>query len=166
MNEPIKLPPLPMPDGTAYGDNRTIKGHYFMPEKVRAFAALAIEQATADLREQLLSCGYDGVAQAERIDRLCEQLAKAEAERDEAIRDHDAVVQRYMGEIQCLTEERTETRAELARLTTLRPIKTRKPEDAALFWEKSRNGQHWMLVDRREWHSHWTPLPPVTEADK
>jgi len=53
MTEPIKLPPLPMPDGTAYGDNRTIKGHYFMPEKVRAFATLAIEQATAELREQV-----------------------------------------------------------------------------------------------------------------
>jgi hypothetical protein len=141
VNEPIKLPPLPMPDGTAYGDNRTIKGHYFMPEKVRAFAALAVEQATADLREQLLSCGYDGVAQAERIDRLCEQLAKAEAERDEA-------------------------RAELARLTTLRPIASLPPNTQCLRWTQSRTGQHWMLVDKHDWHDFWTPLPPVKEADK
>jgi len=72
-----------------------------------------------------------------------------------------------VAEVDALMQERDqlhEARAEWARLTTLRPIKTRKPEDAALFWEKSRNGQHWMLVDRREWHSHWTPLPDVKET--
>ena len=138
MTEPIKLPPLPMPDGTAYGDNRTIKGHYFMPEKVRAFATLAIEQATADLRADL---EFQTNARLKDAEDFRVKLKQERKERDEA-------------------------RAELARLTTLRPIASLPPNTQCLRWTQSRTGQHWMLVDKHDWHDFWTPLPPVKEADK
>jgi hypothetical protein len=62
--------------------------------------------------------------------------------------------------------ERNEARAELARLTTLRPIASLPPNTQCLRWTQSRTGQHWMLVDKHDWHDFWTPLPPVKEADK
>jgi len=61
--------------------------------------------------------------------------------------------------------ERDEARAELARLTTLRPIASLPPNTQCLRWTQSRTGQHWMLVDKHDWHDFWTPLPPVKEAD-
>ena len=138
MTEPIKQPePLRLADA--------LSGvMYSANDVVKAAALLRTQHAQLSEWEAKATTWLLSPEAATRLDGYVElgaMLAKAEAERDEA-------------------------RAELARLTTLRPIKTRKPEDAALFWEKSRNGQHWMLVDRREWHSHWTPLPPVKEADK
>jgi len=65
-----------------------------------------------------------------------------------------------------LRRERNEARAELARLTTLRPIASLPPNTQCLRWTQSRTGQHWMLVDKHDWHDFWTPLPPVKEADK
>jgi DNA repair exonuclease SbcCD ATPase subunit len=105
------------------------------------------------------------------VERLRAELSACAEERNNYSRILTALGMEEEGdpvaEVEALMQERDqlhEARAELTRLTTLRPIKTRKPEDAALFWEKSRNGQHWMLVDRREWHSHWTPLPDVKET--
>jgi hypothetical protein len=212
MTEPIKLPPI---SGRltflSAADQYAITG----------LMQLAVEQATADLRAELeteraaskVIC--DELASVRRDmnlicasnERLRNQLEKAEAERDEAIKDRDDVLASYADACQQLLdaekagdEARAELeghkaarmayasefppneegepdvgsihqniralKAELARLTTLRPIASLPPNTQCLRWTQSRTGQHWMLVDKREWHSHWTPLPPVKEADK
>ena len=163
MTEPIKQPePLRLADalsGVMYSANDVVK----------AAALLRTQHAQLSEWEAKATTWLLSPEAATRLDGYVElgaMLAKAEAERDEAIRDHDAVVQRYMGEIQCLTEERNETRSELARLTTLRPIASLPPNTQCLRWTQSRTGQHWMLVDKHDWHDFWTPLPPVKEADK
>ena len=55
MSETIKLPELPVPDG-AVGivrrGGQTLAGHYYVQEKVRAYARLAVEQNTEALRAE------------------------------------------------------------------------------------------------------------------
>jgi hypothetical protein len=41
----MKLPVLPVPDGTLYGHDRTIRGHAFITEKVRQIQRDAISAA-------------------------------------------------------------------------------------------------------------------------
>ena len=48
----MKLPPLPMPDGTLYGPDRTIKGHAYLASSVRAWAEAAIEAAIEQARKE------------------------------------------------------------------------------------------------------------------
>jgi chromosome segregation ATPase len=174
MTEPIKLPPFDW--------------HYLVDQSgVEDYARLAVEQATADLRAELADiraelAGGDAaalpndytttqMARTIRTERdkfmwqvrdTCTRAEKAEAERDEAIRDHDAVLERFQGEIQCLTEERDEARAELARLTTLRPASEHANTGLALWHFAS--GAATVSRKAQVGSVGWTPLPDVKEA--
>jgi hypothetical protein len=111
------------------------------------------------VRERLLSSEYDGVLKAERIDRLCEQLQKAEAERDEE-----------QSRTLALELQLDEARAELARLTTLRPMDEWHDDDGDVLWWRvpieeapyasSPLDDSWT----GSYYTHWTPIPPANEA--
>jgi hypothetical protein len=69
----IKLPPLPalpLPDGTLYGVDRKVKGHPFLPAKVRAFAlqygelCTLVERAAGDKRVAGLVAGNTSLLEA------------------------------------------------------------------------------------------------------
>jgi hypothetical protein len=126
--------------------------------------ARAIEQATAVWRERLLSSEYDGVLKAERIDRLCEQLKKAEAEREEARKALGDLMGTWSAQcdlLQKTEKERNEARAELARLTTLRPASEHDTQNEALWWNSA---DDFVSASYFPDGRYWTPLPPVKEA--
>jgi hypothetical protein len=79
MTEPIKLPPLPMPDGTAYGPHRTAE-HYFLHAKMRDYARLYVEQATAELRAELEDMEQRALSEWHQKLEAQERAEKAEAE--------------------------------------------------------------------------------------
>jgi hypothetical protein len=154
MTEPIKLPPLGRAVGIwapAYGENevrdyacRAVESYkattelppidlFNLPPDVKkvaqSYARLAVEQATADLREALR------VTQVE----ACKSIERLQAERNEA-------------------------RAELARLTTLRPMDGyfhRAGDRPVLFHYRNREPSTTYCAGA----IGWTPLPPVKEAD-
>jgi hypothetical protein len=145
MTEPIKLPP--------FSPNLRVSER--QREFAQDYARLAVEQATAELRAELAAV----TERAENLDRAKEFMRCALSVR---------------------TDERDEARAELARLTTLRPIKT-APTDGTeimLYNGKRRatgfygKPEGWANPKMFIWPyikvnpTHWTPLPPVKEADK
>jgi len=142
MNEPIKLPKLPEPWN-------------FTRPTVEAYARLAVEQATADLRAML--------------DRAIERLHAAEAalqpvkaERDEA-RAELARLTELLSDVRAVEAELAEKSDELARLTTLRPVSEWKEEDV-VFWELYGPAEYARWRHSDAFHaSHWTPLPDVKE---
>jgi hypothetical protein len=143
MTEPTKLPKLPEPWN-------------FTRPTVEAYAALAVEQATADLRAML--------------DRAIERLHAAEAalqpvkdERDEA-RAELARLTELLSDVRAVEAELAEKSDELARLTTLRPASEQldDPNRLTIGWFFA--GSKWWPVLRLSRATHWTPLPNVTEA--
>ncbi|MFO0253380.1 MAG: hypothetical protein ACK52V_04620 [Betaproteobacteria bacterium] len=80
--EPIKLPPLDLESGEHLHD---------IVAWANAHATLAVEQATADLRERAEKAEAQNADWAEKATKACakldEAVMKAEAERDEAMRD-------------------------------------------------------------------------------
>jgi sRNA-binding protein len=125
---------------------------WFTAMQMRNYARLAVEQATADLRGQL----------AAMTRRANDEYLAASAHRNWA------ELQRIRAEK--VEAERDEARAELARLTTLRPASEHDPnEDGYARWFFHKD-DYWAEVgsDHRkpQYATHWTPLPPVKEADK
>jgi hypothetical protein len=118
---------------------------------------------------------WDDTEQADEFCILCEKLerelnaAKAEVEAlKRRLGQHDACngvmgESGYVPECISMRAERDEARAELARLTTLRTIKT-APVTGYLSWNKSVSGA-WKWT-HPNYATHWTPLPDVKEADK
>jgi len=139
-------------------------------------ARFAVEQATADLRAELadiraelaggdsasLPNGYTTTQMARTIraerDKFMWQV------RDTCVRAEKANKSVWKQLCDLAIAQRNEAKAELARLTTLRPIASLPPNVQCLRWTQSRTGQHWVLVDKHDWHDFWTPLPDVKEA--
>jgi hypothetical protein len=96
------------------------------------------------------------------LEHVASGLAAAEMRRDIARSRND--VEQMQHEINMLASRAEKAEVELARLTTLRPISSLPPSVQCLRWTQSRTGQHWMLVDKHDWHDFWTPLPNVKEA--
>lgn len=165
MTEPIKLPPIP-------------EHEFLFRDDLLAYARLAVEQATAGLRAEvdklrLLGERVNGIrnsiigAQAVNFSEHVYPLVAALNEAgfvgknyDEARKDLGTLIE----QVKKAEAERDEARAELARLTTLRPI----PEygdfpQPAIYW--SNDGDGWMVDDDID-GTHWTPLPEPKEADK
>jgi hypothetical protein len=162
MTEPIKLPELPEPWN-------------FTRPTVEAYAALAVEQATADLRAELadiraelaggdsasLPNGYTTTQMARTIraerDKFMWQV------RDTCVRAEKANKSVWKQLCDLAIAQRNEAKAELARLTTLRPI-SRTPTDEqeqGLTWVRVNDYWAWTGSDEA---THWTPLPDVKEA--
>ncbi len=198
MTEPIKLPPLGRAVGIwapAYGENevrdyacRAVESYkattelppidlFNLPPDVKkvaqSYARLAveqnIEQATADLREQVevlqsrAEVQNAALACVRNDFRECAARAeKAEAERDEARKDRDDVLASYADACKQLLEAEKagdEARAELARLTTV----AHKHE---WFRTGAMEPGQMRCISCGVWGKEETPLPPVKEADK
>jgi hypothetical protein len=214
MTEPIKLPNMPFDLYQGIQDCDQYNA-------IRKYTTDAVEQATADLRRDLIDATNDKaqmqheinalLARAEKAEGYAEHLltearrtadvmAQVEAERDEALKataDLRAELQTYIGLAarrniclklvedvlndpeydassidmeywdslhdlaQKVGRDRDEARAELARLTTLRPASEWDRETIVV----------WYLLIGYEWipcgladGTHWTPLPIVKEA--
>ena len=115
----MKLPPLPMPDGTLYGPDRTIKGHAYLASSVRAWAEAAIE---AELAANTLPCGHHHslmLKSAETGDPLYCELCDLRAQRNDLEIELAAiqrVAEQYQDEAGKLTHELAQARAECERL--------------------------------------------------
>jgi hypothetical protein len=170
MTEPIKMPPLSLRD-------RALLQYDPLPT-IERYATLAVEQNTADLREALR------VTQVE----ACKSIERLQAERDEARAELSACADERnnysriltvlgmeeegdpVAEVDALMQERDqlhEARAELARLTTLRPHNEHKQGDRVLIWEKvllhEDRWLFWNHGNRCPPGAYWTPIPPVKE---
>ncbi len=147
MTEPIKLPPLTDEQMQALVKECGLdwqRGYMplFDDDPTNRYAVLieaAVEQATAELRAANEALGKRQEWWNESLFRVQQALDKALAERDEA-------------------------RAELARLTTLRPYDTCTGNTPALYWAWEDN--EWVCDPLLQRPTHWTPLPPVKEADR
>jgi hypothetical protein len=212
MTEPIKLPPIPHEWSMCLGEwSSPVYDHTAMHD----YARLAVEQATAELREQLTAMTKRAEA-AEVVllesrklgEELFADFEKAAAERDDLradaerwkfVRRHswkelqrvrvlagikvDSVLgpnwqdavddlleaagtteQAIAARAEKAEAERDEARAELARLTTLRPYDTCTGNTPALYWAWDDN--EWVCDPLLQRPTHWTPIPPVKEADK
>jgi hypothetical protein len=188
MTEPTKLPPQPSHWSIRF--NATDRCE--IAEHVR----LAVEQATADLRAnrdywyEACQKAYqerDGaslqntILEGELRDRIAERdealkaTADLRAELASVLADWNDIVKAIgsptnggaIGHAKALRRERDEARAELARLTTLRPASEHDGETEVLWWW--RFGVTWLgeRVDKEPAAGckFWTPLPPVKEAD-
>ena len=140
MNEPIKLQDVPV-------SQRDLQWHTAATKALRA-----VEQATADLRVELAAIKVENA-------KAFDTIATIAAERD-------AWGDRYLK----ASLQRDEARAELARLTTLRPASEHDPtKDGYARWF-FHTDDYWAEVGsdhrRPQYATHWVPLPPVKEADK
>jgi hypothetical protein len=79
-------------------------------------------------------------------------------------------IKRLRAEANKAEAERDEARAELARLTTLRPASEHDPNEHGNVRWFFHTDDYWAEVRcdhrRPQYATHWTPLPPVKEADK
>jgi hypothetical protein len=121
----------------------------------------ALRLAAVPICERSISWQSDATIELRRLHAIEQATADLRADREALVKANVEL----LGRIQKAEAERDEARAELARLTTLRPIASLPPNTQCLRWTQSRTGQHWMLVDKHDWHDFWTPLPPVKEAD-
>ena len=83
----MKLPPLPVPDGTLYGPDRGIKGHSYLAATMRQYAMHAVAELEAEL-------GRVTAERDEALEDACavvKSLQEANAERDAAVRDAEAL---------------------------------------------------------------------------
>jgi hypothetical protein len=150
-----------------------------------SFSRDQVEQATAELRAELAR-----VTESARttIKQMRDEGMRAEAERDEARAELSACADERnnysriltvlgmeeegdpVAEVDALMQERDqlhEARAELARLTTLRPHNEHKQGDRVLIWEKvllhEDRWLFWNHGNRCPPGAYWTPIPPVKE---
>jgi hypothetical protein len=138
MTEPIKLPPYLLA-GTLVREgvnkHRARDIEQWMNEEV----ALAVEQATAELRAEVERLRADAADFHMAYRMKCDEETKAQA------------------------VEIKRLRAELARLTTLRPHACDDEYDGEkLFWGK--DGDSWICDPLFVHSTHWTPLPDVKET--
>jgi hypothetical protein len=174
MTEPIKLPPFKWQMYQSVPAGPAIR---MIEDYARLAVEQNIEQATADLYSRLtaaISSRNDWQTVAGNHAKNCTewriQARKAETERDEATKDRDDVLASYADACKQLLEAEKagdEARAELARLTTLRPASEHDPnEDGYARWFFHKD-DYWAEVgsDHRkpQYATHWTPLSPVKE---
>jgi hypothetical protein len=144
MTEPIKLPPLGRPSG--------IWAHTYGETQVLAYARLAVEQNTADLRAE----NFAAFAKYQSVTAALEARAeKAEAECLEQARLNGMGSER---EARLMAQVR-EGQAKLARLTTV----AHKHE---WFRTGAMEPGQMRCISCGVWGKEETPLPPVKEADK
>jgi len=167
MTEPIKLPPMPLEDALKRAYYYTEAGEWRYPEtciewdrwhSVAKVATLAVEQNTADLREALR------VTQVE----ACKSIERLQAERDEAraeverLRGVLAAREQAMLALDHRAQENlakwAEARAELTRLTTLRPASEWDGETYVLWWREW-DEAGWVIdsVSDSQQSDYWTP---------
>lgn len=108
-------------------------------------------------------------AAASELRRLHAELAAmtARTEAAEVVVENSYIeIKRLRDEVIKVEDARDEARAELARLTTLRPYETWVSGQfvPALLWAKY-DGE-WVCDPLFEEATHWTPLPDVKEANK
>jgi DNA repair exonuclease SbcCD ATPase subunit len=179
MTEPIKLPPLPLEDALKRAYYYTEAGEWRYPETcnewdrwhaVAKVATLAVEQATADLRAELAR-----VTESARttIKQMRDEGMRAEAECDKLRAEVDALKRRlgqhdscngvmsesgYVPECAHLRAEVERLRAELARLTTLRPASEWDGETYVLWWREW-DEAGWVIdsVSDSQQSDYWTP---------
>jgi hypothetical protein len=83
---------------------------------------------------------------------------------DAPLNDPEDVADAAAAELRRLHAEVERLRADLARLTTLRPHACDDEYDGEkLFWGK--DGDSWICDPLFVYSTHWTPLPDVKEAD-
>jgi hypothetical protein len=179
MNEPIKLPPFDW--------------HYLVDQSgVEDYATLAVEQATADLRERLRVSEETLARCKDVLAYMAGEWKRTEAERDEALahaesaeagqsdagfvglkvmqerdeaRAELARLTELLSDVRAVEAELAEKSDELARLTTLRPVSEWKEGDV-VFWELYGPAGYARWRHSDAFHaSHWTPLPDVKEAN-
>ncbi len=158
----------------------TVLTHYYGQQTGADDYPTADEQATADLRAELASvlADWNDIVKAIGSPTNGGAIGHAKAlrrERDEAraTLDRCKAVNNATAEGWRETQaELDEARAELARLTTLRPASAWHDDYGFVLW--------WRLPIEEppycgaplddgwtgDYYSHWTPLPPAKEADK